>query len=271
MGDKGKTFGFWQYVRLYRLFWILVLRRESNFRGNFLTMLVAHISVLLSGLFGTLFFYLKVPTLAGWTLPEMLAFSGAFQLIDGIWMVFLFFNVMDLQAKIREGNLDLILLYPVDPQWWVTFWKPDIRGIMDIGAGIILLTVGLIYSHVEFRLINLVLFVLCVVSAVCIWYTMNFVFSCLAFWFTSVGTIFDISEGLYDIAARPESIYPKWSRKILLFAIPITVSVSIPAQVLVRTWNLGAVLWIFAAATLGLIATKAIWALGVHTYGSTGT
>lgn len=257
--------------RLYALFWGLVLQREMSFRANFLSMLVANISVLFTTLVSTLFFFLKVNNLAGWTFPEMIAFLGTFQIIDGIWMTFAFFNVMSLQQMIRNGSLDSVLLKPVDSQWWVSFWKPNVGGIVDILIGMCLVCYGWSHTSTFGSAYRLCAYVVEVMASVVIWYSLNFIITCLAFWFTQIGDLFDLTSGLYDVAQRPDNLYAVWVRKFLLFLIPLGVSVSVPSRVLVSHFQIIDSFWMIFIAGIHLVICRVVWLYGLRNYSSTGS
>src|SRR3954469_22801190 len=89
--------------------------REAVYRTNFLTSVVT--DLIWMGVEVMLFtvIYANVPTLAGWTKPQVYFFLGIFFTSDALFTTLFQRNFWAFSDLVNKGELDILLTKPVSP------------------------------------------------------------------------------------------------------------------------------------------------------------
>src|SRR5262249_58531992 len=109
-----------RYVRLFSAFARFGLATEMAFRANFLIKLV--VEALWLGILLVFYevIFSRTSTVATWDRNSYLFFVGCHYALSGIIETFFLENCTGFPELIRTGDLDFILLRPIDEQFLVT-------------------------------------------------------------------------------------------------------------------------------------------------------
>ncbi len=117
--------GLKRYFRLLGSLGLYTLNRELAFRGNFLV----KVSVEVIWLGILLAFYrvvfARTSTIAGWDEPQYLFFVGCFFALNGLIEMLFLENCNEFAELVRTGDLDGLLLKPIDEQFLITCRRID--------------------------------------------------------------------------------------------------------------------------------------------------
>ncbi len=117
--------GLTRYLRLIGSLGMYTLNRELAFRGNFLV----KVSVEVIWLGILLAFYrvvfARTSTIAGWNEPQYLFFVGCFFALNGLIEMLFLENCNEFAELVRTGDLDGLLLKPIDEQFLITCRRVD--------------------------------------------------------------------------------------------------------------------------------------------------
>src|SRR3954447_10295441 len=108
------------FARYFRLVGSLArygLARELAFRGNFLVKLAVEVIWLgiMLAFYETVF--ARTSMIAGWTKEQYLFFVGTFFMLNGLIETLFLENCNEFGELIRTGDLDFLLLRPIDEQF----------------------------------------------------------------------------------------------------------------------------------------------------------
>ena len=114
-----------RYLRLYGSLARFALARELAFRGNFLAKVSVEVLWLgiLMAFYETVFG--RTSSIATWSKPQYLFFVGCFFAINGLIETLFLENCNEFAELIRTGDLDFLLLKPIDEQFLITGRKVD--------------------------------------------------------------------------------------------------------------------------------------------------
>src|SRR6185369_1519108 len=89
--------------------------REAVYRTNFITSVM--VDIIWIGVEVSLFnvIYANVPTLAGWTKPQVYFFLGVFFSSDALFTMLFQRNFWNFSDLVNKGELDILLTKPVSP------------------------------------------------------------------------------------------------------------------------------------------------------------
>src|SRR5205085_8128185 len=90
----------------------------------------------------TLFLFSNIRVVAGWDLDRMLVLTGTYQFVSGV--VFLLFdaNMGKLSEYVNKGELDYVLLKPIDSQFYVSTRFLTLHQVPAIVVAAVILAVG---------------------------------------------------------------------------------------------------------------------------------
>ncbi len=239
-----------------------------EFKANFIGMLFIDFVY-----YGSYFLFFQiifgyVDSLLEFTRADVIVFLVVTFLMDTIYMLSFAENLNRLNRQIVRGDLDFVLLKPVDSQFFVSFRYFNSYGIVSIGLLSALLTVAVQQSGREISMMHAAGFLGSFTLGVLIYYSLDFIIASLAFWFRNFTMGGWLSHEVMKFSMRPDSIYSGWLRKAMFSLVPMALISSVPARILLYglSWNyLGGQL---AVAVVFLVASRIVWVRGLKRYES---
>jgi ABC-2 type transport system permease protein len=249
------------------------MARELAFRGNFLV----KVSVEAIWLFILLAFYRTVfartTVIAGWPEAQYMFFVGCFFALSGIIETLFLENCNEFAELVRTGDLDFLLLKPIDEQFLISCRKIDWSTGPNIfmGSGVMLFT--LYQMHWSFDPVRLVLFLVMFACGTAIAYSFMLVLTALSVWMVRNQSLMEMWWLVTTLMRYPREIYKgKWGGPIgivFFWLIPLMVVTNVPAEVAVREsfdpWHL---VLLVAATLVMLFVSRRVFFLALRTYRS---
>ena len=203
--------------------------REAVYRTNFLTAVATDIIwiIIEFSLFTVL--YANIKTMAGWSLPQVYFFLGVFFASDALFTIFFQRNFWNFSDLVNKGELDILLTKPVSPVFLAMCRWMNLSAALDILLGVgIMIRYG---SAAGFEggwkwLIVAFWLLLGLIVAILI----RFAFSIWVFWTDRSWAISRLYYQFFQIATKPDSIYPGIMRYVILTALPFGFIASVPAR-----------------------------------------
>src|SRR3979411_2299335 len=150
-------------VRRYSEIYSIMLRnsliRELSFTANFLLWMLVEVLwfcgqiVFFSIIFG------NVNRIGDWSKWEGVLLVGTHQIIAHLFQGFFFVNVANIPELVRTGNLDSLLVLPIDSQFAVSTKQFGLDSIINAGLGGVVVCVSLSRLGVVPNLISILLYV----------------------------------------------------------------------------------------------------------------
>lgn len=244
------------------------LIREMQFRSNFVIRLFTEVLWL-----GMQFIYVEVlysltQSIGGWNVWEMVILLGTNHIINQLFEAFFFDNCTRLVDQIRLGDLDFILVKPINSQFMVSLRYTDYASITNSLAGFAMIGFALHKLGTAITALDVLLFLLLVLNGIFILYAMMFSLSILTFWIGRASNLFELYYQLTQFTRYPGEIYRFGLRIVLLTAIPMLVVSNFPAKVLVGGLLNDHLLYACAIGLSFLLGTGWLWNLGLKRYRS---
>lgn len=121
-----------QYGRVWLTFLRNSMIREMTFRGNLIITIVTRGFWFAAQLILFDIIYRNVNSINDWTREEYFAFMATGMLINAIVETFFMPNCAHFSELIRNGNLDFVLLKPIDTQFLVSFEKVNLAMLNQV-------------------------------------------------------------------------------------------------------------------------------------------
>lgn len=240
------------------------LEYRMNLLVKFVTDVIWYLAQLM--VFEVLFRHTR--TISGWTVESTRVFMGVLFVTDALYMMFLAENLDHMSDKVRKGELDLLLVKPVNAQFMLSCKKMA----PTYAANLFLGTIWLIWAIHQLpesiplpRLLTLIVTIPC---SLAISYSLRFFFSASALILTRAENVTYVWYQIYRLGTRPDTIYPQWLRYTVLTILPVGFLASVPARLVLETSNI----WLFAGtigvATAALYLSTRYWNFVVRSYSS---
>ena len=267
----------------YRRVWLTFVRnalvREMTFRGNFIINLVTRAFWFAAQI--TLFeiIFRNVPEINGWTREQYFAFMATGMLINAIVEAFFMPNCANFSELIRTGNLDFVLLKPIDTQFLVSCEKVQLAMINQVLFALAFLGYALYGIGEPVSVFQVVAYVTFVAVGVAFFYSLMIALASTSIWLGRNQGLYDFWFYITVFARYPRSIWNGTDPSRLeagellqgafTWVVPILLVVTVPATVIAKSFDSWQLPLIGLCASLGgLLASRFIFNWSLRHYRS---
>jgi ABC-2 type transport system permease protein len=265
-----KTLG--RYLRLLGSLGRFTLSRELAFRGNFLVKVSVEVLwlAILVAFFRTVF--ARTSAIAGWNEPQYFFFVGCFFAMNGLIEMLFLDNCNEFAELVRTGDLDGLLLKPIDEQFLITCRRIDWGTAPNILMGGVLMVIALVQMHWQFDAVRVLTFLVTVVCGTAIAYSFMLLLTSISVWMVRNQSLMEMWWLFSSVARYPKEIFAgRWAEPLgnfFTYIVPILVVVNVPANAMVRALDPPMVLLIMAAAVILLWLSRRFFHFALRSYRS---
>ncbi|MBI4050362.1 MAG: ABC-2 family transporter protein [Candidatus Doudnabacteria bacterium] len=256
--------------RYLRIYWHMVkqnINRDLQFRSDFWLAVATQLAWFgMQILFFRILFNQTVE-INGWSFEHILVLLAVFLLIEMVVIGLFMHNFARMPSYISDGELDFLLLKPVDAQFLSSLRYFSTNSLFNILPPLLLLFVGFGSLGITAGLGQILLFAVGFVSSVVILYSLWFITVISLFWINKVFEIHEFFLSLFHFVKYPSSIYRGFVKHFFSFVFPIILTVTVPAQILLSTLeNTAKLLWLPLIAAITFALSRLIWKAGLRRY-----
>lgn len=215
--------------------------------------------------------FLHTTSINGWNKYEtlMLTFQGG--LMDSIFTFLIVPGLKRLPTFVNTGELDFILLKPINKRFNLCFSEFDIPQIKNIFINILCLMYCLYKLNIRLNIDKLFLYILLSVNGFLMIYSIIFILMCLSFWVIRMDIVMGLGSEMIGIGNKPISIYPKIIQKFLIYVIPLLVCFNFPVLYILKGLNTLFIFYSFIATSIVYLLSNHIFKMGLKKYVSAGS
>lgn len=255
-----------KYLGLFKSFFKASMISELEFRFNIAVRLFTDVLWYIAQLSVFEVIFMHTRQLNGWALEETRVFMGVLFITDCLYMLFFAENLDRLGEKVRRGDLDLLLMKPVNSQWMLSCQKVSVAYL-----GNFIISLGwLIFSllRVEFNAWRVLYLVPMIPFGLILVYSIRFMIASTALFLTRADAVNYIWYQIYRLGTRPDTIYPIALRYTVLSVLPVAFLSSVPTQVILGRLSPFVLLYGALLAMLFLLISRFVWREGLKRYSS---
>jgi ABC-2 type transport system permease protein len=262
-----------RYLRLLGALGRYGLARELAFRGN----LIAKVAVEFLWLAILLIFYLTVfrntSEVAGWSEQRYLFFVGCYFALSALVETFFLSNCNEFADLVRSGDLDFLLLQPIDEQFLVTCRSIDWSTLPNVLVGATVMVVSLWrMDDWSFDPLKLGLFVAMFLCGLGLAYGFLVLLTAASVWLVRNQSLYELWWLFSSLMRYPREIFQGrivapvgW---FFSFVVPAMLVISVPADVMVRAFDPWVVGFTAAATIVLLLVSRKVFRLALQRYRS---
>jgi ABC-2 type transport system permease protein len=177
-------------------------------------------------------------------------------------------NFEESSSLVRKGELDFVLVKPVNSQFMFSMRKANAVYIINLVGVIGYLGWAISQLAVKPTLLQGFETFLLMICGVVVLYSMRFFFAALNVIFTNATSLTYVWYQFYRLGTRPHALYPPWLRWCVLTIFPVALISSVPATNLVQDLDIRiAISSVFISAFLLYLTTR-YWRYVLRFYSS---
>jgi ABC-2 type transport system permease protein len=248
------------------------MSRELAFRGNFLVKVSVEVLwlAILIVFYRTVFARTKM--VAGWPEAEYLFFVGCFFALNGVIETFFLENCNEFAELVRTGDLDFLLLKPIDEQFLITCRRVDWGTGPNVLMGAALMIVALVQMGWRLDPVRVAAFLVTFACGTAIAYSFMLLLTSLSVWMVRNQSLMEMWWLFSSLARYPKEIFlGTWAEPIgflFTFFLPILLVVNVPANAMVRALEPGMVAFTLVATVVLLWASRRFFQRALRSYRS---
>ena len=223
-----------RYLRLLGHLARYTLNRELAFRGNFLVKVSVEVLWLgiLVAFYRTVF--ARTSNVAGWSEPQYFFFVGCFFALNGLIEMLFLENCNEFAELVRTGDLDFLLLKPIDEQFLITLRRIDWGTAPNVLMGAVVMVIALVQKGWQFDLVRVATFLVTFACGTAIAYSFMLLLTSLSVWMVRNQSLMEMWWLFSSLARYPKEIFAgRWAEPLgnfFTYIVPILVVVQRPGQ-----------------------------------------
>ena len=261
-----------KYLRLLAHLARYTLNRELAFRGNFLVKV--SVEVLWLGIMIAFYrtVFARTSNVAGWSEPDYFFFVGCYFALNGLVETLFFENCNEFAELVRTGDLDFLLLRPIDEQFLVSLRRIDWGTAPNVLMGAALMAIALVQKGWEFDLVRVVTFFVTMACGTAIAYSFMLILTTFTVWMVRNQSLMEMWWMFSSLARYPKEIYTgRWAEPLgnfFTYIVPILVVCNVPSNVMVRVLDPSMVVLTIVAAVALLWLSRRFFQYALRSYRS---
>ena len=262
----------WRYARLLGSLARYTLNRELAFRGNFLVKISVEalwLGILLA-FYSTVF--ARTKSIAGWSEAEYMFFVGCFFALNGMIETLFLENCNEFAELVRTGDLDFLLLKPIDEQFLISCRRIDWGTGPNVLMGAAVMALSLRGMGWSFDPLRLAVFLVTFACGTAIAYSFMLALTALSVWMVRNQSLMEMWWLFSSLARYPKEIFlGTWAEPVgvfFTFVMPILLVVNVPAAAMVRVLDPAMVGYTLAATVAVAWASRRFFRHALRSYRS---
>lgn len=207
------------------------------------------------------------PDVAGWTWDQSLLVTGFFLLTSAVMGGLVEPNLGAVVEGIRQGQMDYLLVKPVDAQLVSSLMRVAPAKIWDAIAAVGVIAWGLRGTGVPGPL-PLLACATMLVAGLMAMYSLWLLVICLSFWFVRVDNLRYLLGAVTDAGRWPVDVYRGVARAVLTVVVPVALATSWPAMALLDRLDGALITQAIAVGGGSLLLSRWAWKRALRSYSS---
>lgn len=257
--------------KIFKLYVALVRINFSNFviyRGNFWGTAAVSLGWAFFSVVSMLLLTSNVSSIFGWSRVELLILTGVYSVVAGMFHIFFTANFWHLPRIIHLGQLDGILLKPVDSQFLLSVRYINFPTFPRVLAAIVFIIYLLSANNINVTFYEWMYFIILSLFGLLLFYSVWYIFMTILVWQSHLTNLTDLLFHVMDTAKYPKEMYENLGQYISMFLLPFVLTITLPTKVLFGRTSLVDVFIIMVVSACLFFFSKFFWRFALRSYTS---
>ncbi|MEW6231662.1 MAG: ABC-2 family transporter protein [Chloroflexota bacterium] len=261
-----------RYLRLYPWFVTQNLQGKVEYKLDFWLGVFGSLMMQASGVAFIWVVFTRIPDLNGWSFYQVAFIYGLAALPKGL-TEFFFDGVWYLTHMVRLGELDRLLVRPLDPLYHLLANNIETHGLGHLVVGGLVMAEASRQLGLSWDAARLAYLGLAMLCGALIYLSINLCTACQVFWTTEGrGMTMMLPYSFSEFAKFPITIYPRLLQAIITWALPFAFTSFFPAAHILGQEGWRAFAYLLPLVTTAFLAIAySLWRWGLNSYQGVGT
>jgi ABC-2 type transport system permease protein len=258
------------FIKLYKTLFAMNIMQMAAYRGGVINNLIATVSW---GSFVIIMMFLltnRVTTVGGYTQAQLLVYTGVFSTIVGLFHTCFGPNFDFLVRALYEGNLETILVKPIDSQLFLSMHRLNFIAATRILVGIGFTVYMLITRAIAVTYWQVASSLLSAGVGICILYCVWLIALTLLVWFPRLSNIRELLFSVGGMSRFPRATYYLFSPVLYIAVFPILFVSEVPARLLLGIATSYEIFTQFGVAIVLFVTARIFWQRALRSYVGSG-
>ena len=262
-----------RHLRLFGSFAKFSLLNEMSFRANYLIKVFVEVQWLTLMIFFYNTLFTKTQDVAGWEKYEYFFFLGCFYALEGAIETLFMTNFSEFAELVRTGNLDFVLVKPVDEQFMVSLKSFEWSTIPNVIMGFSMMIFGAWHLPISWEPSRIAGLIIGGISGLAIAYSFLLMLASSSVWLVRNQSLYELWWLFTSLMRYPREIYDAtwWSSYIgrfFTFVIPVLLAVNVPASSMVKMLEPRLVAYTVGSAIMLFLLSRYVFRWALRSYRS---
>lgn len=257
-----------RYIRVYAALWKMSFDMLVAYRGNFFNSMASSISWAMFSIVSILLLTSRASTIYGWTKTEIILLTCGYQILIGVFHTLFSRNFERMADLIEWGQLDALLVKPLDVQFLLSVSWVNYTSISRILLGFGILVYVIMTAGIQPSVVEVVSFIVLLGIGVVLLYSVWFIVATFIIWFPRMSNVIELMYTISGMARYPGEMYRNALGFLFFVLLPIILIVTTPIKLLVSKGSLQDILLLLGFATACLLISSTFWKFALRYYTS---
>ena len=257
-----------RYIKIYLQIIKINIVKLFIYRANFFTSLLSSVGWGVVGIFIMYLLTLRIESAYGWSREDLIILAAIYPAFSGIFYMLFAKNIGNLPEIIHSGELDSVLVKPIDSQFFVSTLSIDFIQIFRV---ILSASFIIIYGHfvtIHITIFSLALSILICIAGISLLYSIWFLVMTIALWFSTLSNLKDLLYTLVATMRFPADMFYKKQGILFLILIPFSLALTVPVKVMLERSTLLDLVILLLISSIFFISSRFFWKFALRFYTS---
>ena len=203
-----------------------------------------------------------------WKREELLLLNGVYGIIIGVYHTMFSKNFERFSSIIHLGQLDSVLIKPIDSQFLLTFWLFGYASLSRIVIAFTYTAYIIRQLQISVSFIQIIYFFILMIFSLLLLYSIWFLVLTFTIWFTRLNNLVDLMFTITGSARYPQEMFRELTIYVFFFLFPLTLIMNIPTKLLIHRLQSTEILTFMVVALTLFIVSKKFWKFALRYYTS---
>lgn len=264
--------GIRKYLAIFRIYTKVSLMMAMEYRSSFFVELAVELGYTAWFVFFYLVLFDNISAIGGWTKYEVLFLAGLSLVIMELLVGFVFvWGTRILPEKIKDGDIDYVLLKPIHPLFSLTMGRPYLSALITTIPGFVMMYIAWRELQLLVSVQQIMGSIFLSICGLIIGYCLLAIPALLTFVFENAQLLPRVGFSIVDYATRPHTIFAGVWKFVVMTFVPIAFIASVPSEILLKGMSIHMLIQGSVICCLFVYLTVWLWNTMARRYSSAGS
>ena len=257
-----------KYINLLKSIFYVSVARAIIYKTHFFVEIAASLGWGAFSIITILLLTTRVSYVFGWTRNELILLAVMVNIIYGVLRVLFNVSFWRFSSIIHYGELDMLLLKPLDSQFQMSVSVIDIAGIFRFLISIALTICLIVFFHVPVSFLGIIITILLCIAGITVLYSLTFIFLTFTVWFSNLHNLIELVNTVLGASRYPKEMYEGLGSFTFFFLLPLVIIISTPTKALIGKVSILDSFLLVTFAIILFVVSRVFWKFALRYYSS---